>query len=72
MDERLDAVDETILLALKEGHHCLANLSTHAHRTYHTCRQSLKTLIRYIYTGNPAHCPSASGDTPSAASDITS
>jgi len=55
MDERLDAVDETILLALKEGQQSLANLSTLANLNYHTCRQRLNKLIRYNYLGKPGY-----------------
>ena len=52
---RVDAVDETILLALKEGQQSLGNLSTLAGLNYHTCRQRLNKLLRYNLLAKPKY-----------------
>jgi len=52
---RIDAVDETILLALKEGQQSLGNISTLADLNYHTCRQRLNKLLRYNYLAKPGY-----------------
>jgi len=53
--ERVDAVDETILMALREGSQGLGNLSTLAGLNYNTCRQRLNKLLRYIYLAKPKY-----------------
>ncbi len=53
--ERVDAVDETILLALREGSQSLGNLSTLAGLKYNTCRQRLNKLLRYNYLAKPKY-----------------
>ena len=52
---RIDAVDETILLALKEGQQSPGNISTLADLNYHTCRQRLNKLLRYNYLAKPGY-----------------
>ncbi len=53
--ERVDAVDETILMALREGSQGLGNLSTLAELNYNTCRQRLDKLLRYNYLAKPRY-----------------
>ncbi|MFC2122685.1 hypothetical protein ACFLRP_03265 [Bacteroidota bacterium] len=53
--KRVDAVDETILMALKEGQQSLGNLSTLSGLNYHTCRQRLNKLIRYNFLAKPGY-----------------
>ena len=55
MNERVDAVDETVMLALKEGQKSLGNLSTLAGLKYNTCRQRLNKLLRYNYLAKPKY-----------------
>jgi len=47
--ERVDAVDETILLALKEGAQSHKNLRVLSGINYNTFRQRLEKLVRYNY-----------------------
>ena len=47
--ERVDAVDETILLALKEGAQSLKNLHILSGINYNTFRQRLEKLVRYSH-----------------------
>lgn len=51
--ERLDAVDEVIMLALREGPQSLSNLCALTEVNYHTCRQRLAKLLRYNYLARP-------------------
>ena len=51
--ERLDAVDESIMIALQEGPQNPGNLSSLAELNYHTCRQRLKKLLKYNYIVKP-------------------
>ena len=53
--ERIDAVDETILMALRDGRQSLGNVSTLAGLNYHTCRQRLNKLLRYNYIARPRY-----------------
>ncbi len=53
--ERVDVVDETILLALREGSQSLGNLSTLAGLNYNTCRQRLEKLLKYNYLAKPKY-----------------
>jgi len=53
--ERVDAVDETVLMALREGHQSLGNLGVLARLNYHTCRQRLNKLLRYNYLAKPGY-----------------
>ncbi len=53
--ERIDAVDETIILALKEGSQSLKSLSVLAGLKYNTCRQRLDKLLRYNYLVKPRY-----------------
>ncbi len=52
---KVDAVDETILLALKEGARSLKNLHTLSGINYNTFRQRLEKLIRYGYIVKPGY-----------------
>ncbi|MFC2019795.1 hypothetical protein ACFLU4_07630 [Chloroflexota bacterium] len=51
--ERIDVVDENILLALREGPQSLSRLHSLAGLNYHTCRQRLDKLLRYSYLAKP-------------------
>jgi len=53
--ERVDAVDETILLALKEGAQSLKNLRVLSGINYNTFRQRLGKLVRYNYIARPGY-----------------
>jgi len=53
--ERVDVVDETILLALREGPQSLNSLRVLAELNYHTCRQRLGKLLRYNYLAKPRY-----------------
>ena len=53
--ERVDAVDETILLALRECPQTLSNLPVLAELNYNTCRQRLNKLLRYNYLAKPRY-----------------
>ncbi len=53
--KRVDAVDETILIALREGSQGLGNINTLAGLNYHTCRQRLNKLLRYNYLAKPKY-----------------
>ncbi len=52
---RVDAVDETILLALKEGAQSLKNLHVLSGINYNTFRQRLEKLVRYNYIARPGY-----------------
>jgi predicted transcriptional regulator len=52
---RVDAVDETILLALKEGEQSLKNLHVLSGINYNTFRQRLDKLLRYKYIAKPGY-----------------
>ena len=53
--ERVDAVDETILLALKEGAQSHKNLRVLSGINYNTFRQRLEKLVRYSYIARPGY-----------------
>ena len=53
--ERVDAVDETILLALKEGAQSHNNLHVLSGINYNTFRQRLRKLVRYNYIARPGY-----------------
>ena len=52
---KVDAVDETILLALKEGAQSLKNLHVLSGINYNTFRQRLDKLVRYDYIARPGY-----------------
>ncbi len=52
---RVDAVDDTILLALKEGEQSLKNLHSLSGINYNTFRQRLDKLVRYGYIAKPRY-----------------
>ena len=53
--ERVDVVDETILLALKEGAQSHQNLRVLSGINYNTFRQRLEKLVRYNYIARPGY-----------------
>ncbi len=55
MYERVDVVDETILLAMKDGRKSLGDLSILTGLNYHTCRQRLNKLLKYHYIAKPKY-----------------
>ncbi len=52
---KVDAVDETTLLALKEGAQSLKNLYVLSGINYNTFRQRLDKLVRYDYIARPGY-----------------
>ena len=52
---RLDAVDENMLLALKEGAQSLKDLHALSGINYNTFRQRLDKLVRHAYIAKPGY-----------------
>jgi hypothetical protein len=55
MNIKLDAVDEQILLAMREGPRGLQSLATLSSINYNTLRQRIDKLIRYSYIAKPGY-----------------
>ena len=55
MNIKVDAMDEHLLLALKEGPQGLQSLTDLASINYNTLRQRIDKLIRYGYLAQPGY-----------------